>query len=158
MRRRGPISGAAFLAALLSGVLPVRALPGDGIEPSGPDRLMLICSGTMIADGGESVIQSRGTLDLAEGRIAGFGVGTADIVLVTAAAVGFDTLGPATVRLARASVSDAPIAARKQPATITRGTFNRGTGALHIAVSSARSPGTVVIEMRLACTGEPALR
>lgn len=156
MRRGVPFIGAALTAALLSGALPAFAVGADPAEPP-PDRFRLVCTGTMTVAGHASEIAADGLLDLAAGTIAGFGVGTARVVLVTPSTIGFDSSDSGAERLAE--VSDRPVERprRKGPSTIVQGTLDRLDGALHIAVLSAADPAEVVIAMELGCRREPAL-
>ena len=156
MRCGVPILGAALTAALLSGASPAFAVSGD-IPADTPDRLRLVCAGTMSVGGHDSEIHADGLLDLGAATLAGFGVGTARVVLVTPSTIGFDSGDTGAERLTQAADRPDTLPRRKRPSTIVQGTLDRLDGALHVAVLSAADPSEVVIAMELRCQTAPAL-
>jgi hypothetical protein len=130
------VAGALLLctAALCAAIVPVSG-------PSEPeDRFYLACEGTMRVSGNAppSQIATQGIVDLARGRVHGFGIGGRErIVLLTATQIAF---------------SSDETGGRGQ---IVDGTINRVSGKALIHVRSPRQPDRPLIAMDLDCRFGP---
>jgi hypothetical protein len=102
------------------------------IEPQKPpERFRLTCAGMLRGADATippSPIQADGTVDLAQMRVYGFGVGGAAILRVSDREIGF---GPKRDRDAGAG-------------NFVEGTFGRTTGTVDIAVRSVKGTGNIL--------------
>jgi hypothetical protein len=124
---------------VLAALQAAAASPPGSNAPSEKQRFFLTCIGTMRAAGApEMPITANGLVDIAGKRIAGFGVGSASILVLTDTLIGFAS----------------PAGARGDH---VEGSLDRRTGKASIVVRSATEPGRELIAMELDCRPAPSV-
>ena len=123
---------------LAKSILVIAAITASATQPSNDpppahQRFFLTCIGTMRTAGAPAVpITANGLVDLGGKRVAGFGVGSAPILVMTDALIGFG------------SAADAD-------GDRVEGSLDRQTGKTRIVVRAARDPSDELIAMDLDC-------
>src|SRR5882724_8054152 len=112
--------------------------PGHDPPPA-RERFFLTCAGTMRTAGAASVpITANGLVDLAGKRVAGFGLGSAPILVVTDLVIGFGTAG-------------------ESDGDRIEGSLDRRSGKALIVVRAAKDTAHELIAMELDCRSAPPI-
>ncbi len=129
---------AKSILALAGMVMASASQPGN--HPSSEhQRFFLTCIGTMRATGAPLMpVIADGLVDLAGRRVAGFGVGSVPILLLTNASIGFSGAGGAN-------------------GEHVEGSFDRQSGRIKIVVRATKDPARELIAMELDCLPAPSI-
>ncbi len=133
------LRGMLAKSILVFAVITASASQPSTDPPSAHQRFFLTCIGTMRTAGAPSVpITANGLVDLGGRRVAGFGVGSAPILVMTDALIGFGT-------------------ATGGDGERVEGSLDRQTGKTRVVVRAARNPSVELIAMDLDCRSAPPI-
>jgi hypothetical protein len=123
----------------LAAVLTASASPPESEAPPRQQHFFLTCIGTMRTAGAPAMpITANGFVDIAGKRIAGFGIGSATILVLTDVLIGFGS----------------PAGAGGDH---VEGSLDRRNGKARIVVRSAKDPAQELIAMELDCRPAPSV-
>jgi hypothetical protein len=109
------------------------------VAPIPNQRFFLTCTGTMrTADAASAAIAANALVDLAGRRVAGFGIGSSPILVMTDMLIGFGS-------------------AAETEGDRVEGSLDRQSGKARIVVRAARNPSHELIAMDLDCRPAPSI-
>jgi len=124
---------------LVLAVITASAAQPSNDSPAARQRFLLTCIGTMRTAGAPPMpITANGLVDLGSKRVAGFGVGSAPILVATEAVIGFGS-------------------AVSAEGNRVEGSLDRQTGKTRIVVRAASDPAEELIAMDLDCRPAPPI-